>query len=93
MIENSNKIYIIAEIGINHNGDLDIARKLIKSASECGADAVKFQKEMLKKFIVKILNQHRESPWGNTQRDQKNGLEFGLKEYKEIDKFCKTSRY
>ena len=48
MIENSNKIYIIAEIGINHNGDLDIARKLIKSASECGANAVKFQKEMLK---------------------------------------------
>ena len=91
MIENSNKIYIIAEIGINHNGDLDIARKLIKSASECGADAVKFQKRNVEKvYSEEILNQHRESPWGNTQRDQKNGLEFGLKEYKEIDKFCKN---
>ncbi len=86
----SKKIYIIAEIGINHNGDLNIAKKLIKSASECGADAVKFQKRTIDIVYSKeILDQPRESPWGKTQAEQKYGLEFELEQYNEIDKYCK----
>jgi N-acetylneuraminate synthase len=84
-----NNIYIIAEIGINHNGDLNIAKELIKNASECGANAVKFQKRTIDKVYSKeILDQSRESPWGNTQRDQKYGLEFEHSEYKEINDYC-----
>jgi len=83
-------IFIIAEIGINHNGDLDLAKKLIASAKKCGADAVKFQKRDINLVYSKeLLSQKRESPWGTTQLDQKKGLEFEKKEYDEIDKFCK----
>ena len=83
-------VYIIGEIGINHNGDLNIAKKLIKEASLSGANAVKFQKRTIDKVYSKeILDQSRESPWGNTQREQKYGLEFELHEYQEIDKYCK----
>ena len=68
-------IYLIAEIGINHNGDLAIAKELIKSASEAGFDAVKFQKRTIDIVYTKeMLDGPRESPWGNTQRDQKMGL-------------------
>ena len=84
-------IFIIAEIGINHNGDMDIAKKLIDVASDAGADAVKFQKRTINLVYTKdFLDGHRESPWGNTQREQKEGLEFGLNEYKEIDEYCKS---
>jgi N-acetylneuraminate synthase len=84
------KIFIIAEVGINHNGDLGIARDLIDVAVDAGADAVKFQKRTIDLVYNKeILNGPRESPWGTTQRDQKEGLEFGLDEYQEIDKYCK----
>jgi N-acetylneuraminate synthase len=84
-----NNIFLIAELGINHNGDLNIAKKLIDSASEAGFDAVKFQKRTIGKVYSKVfLDSPRESPWGNTQRDQKTGLEFGKDEYKEIDKYC-----
>jgi N-acetylneuraminate synthase len=83
-------IFIIAEIGINHNGDLDIARKLIDVAVEAGADAVKFQKRTIDLvYTQELLDSSRESPWGKTQRAQKQGLEFGLNAYKEIDKYCK----
>lgn len=83
-------IFIVAEIGINHNGDLGIAKKLIKGAHDCGADAVKFQKRTVERVYSKeTLDGPRESPWGTTQRDQKMGLEFGLDEYKEIDAYCK----
>ena len=83
-------IFVIAEIGINHNGDLDLAKKLIASAKKCGADAVKFQKRDINLVYSKeLLSQKRESPWGTTQLDQKKGLEFEKKEYDEIDKFCK----
>ena len=83
-------IFLIAEIGINHNGNLNIAKKLIDSASEAGFDAVKFQKRTIEKVFSKdFLNSFRESPWGNTQRDQKKGLEFNKNEYQEIDKYCK----
>lgn len=82
--------YIIAEIGINHNGSLDLAKKLIDWASLCGCDAVKFQKRTVDKVYTKeYLDGFRESPWGTTQRAQKEGLEFGKAEYDEIDRYCK----
>jgi len=85
-----NGVFIIAEIGINHNGDLNIAKQMIDMAKECGCDAVKFQKRTIGVVYTKAyLDQPRESPWGTTQRDQKVGLEFGKKEYNAIDKYCK----
>jgi N-acetylneuraminate synthase len=84
-------IFLIAEIGINHNGDLSIAKKLIDFASDAGFDAVKFQKRNVEKVYAKdFLDSFRESPWGKTQRDQKLGLEFNRSEYQEIDKYCKN---
>lgn len=86
-------IFLIAEIGINHNGDISIAKQLIDAASEAGFDAVKFQKRTVDKVYTKeFLESPRESPWGNTQRDQKQGLEFSASEYKEIDFYCKERR-
>ena len=83
-------IKIISEIGINHNGDLDLAKKMIKHSKECGVDLVKFQKRDIDLVYSKdVLDQKRESPWGSTNRDQKKGLEFNKKEYDEIDRFCK----
>ena len=83
-------LFLIAEIGINHNGDLNIAKKIIDNGSNAGFDAVKFQKRNVEKVYSKdFLDSYRESPWGNTQRDQKNGLEFNRDEYQEIDKLCK----
>ena len=86
-------VFITAEIGINHNGDISIAKKLIEIAKNAGCDAVKFQKRDVEKVYSKeILNQSRESPWGTTQREQKLGLELSLKEYSTIDKYCKKKR-
>lgn len=83
-------IFIIAEIGINHNGDVGIAKDLIKVAKEAGCDAVKFQKRTLEKvYAPEELNKQRESPWGTTNREQKEGLEFGQQEYEQIDAYCK----
>ena len=83
-------IFYIAEIGINHNGDLKIAKKLIDEACNAGFNAVKFQKRDIELVYSKeILDSKRESPWGTTQREQKKGLEFSEKEYNEIDKYCK----
>jgi len=85
-------VFVIAEIGINHNGDLDIAKKLINGALFAGANAVKFQKRTIEKvYSNEELNKYRESPWGTTNRDQKLGLEFGKKEYDKIDQYCKKS--
>lgn len=84
-------IFIIAEIGINHNGDINIAKELIKIAKDAGCDAVKFQKRTIDLVYDKeLLDTPRESPWGTTQRDQKEGLEFGWDEYTEIDLYCKS---
>jgi len=84
-------VFIIAEIGINHNGDIELAKKLIDAAKEAGADAVKFQKRTVDLVYSKeFLGLPRESPWGVTQLDQKNGLEFGLEEYRAIDSYCKN---
>ena len=83
-------IFIIGEIGINHNGDLGIAKELIDVAVDTGADAVKFQKRAIDLvYTQEFLDGTRESPWGTTQREQKEGLEFGLDDYTEIDKYCK----
>ena len=84
-------VFITAEIGINHNGDVDIAKQLIDVASNAGCDAVKFQKRTIQKVYSKdILDSLRDSPWGKTTREQKMGLEFDFEEYKIIDQYCKT---
>lgn len=83
-------MYIIAEIGINHNGDISIAKDLIDVAKVAGCDAVKFQKRTVDRvYTQSFLNEPRDSPWGKTQREQKEGLEFGVEEYNEIDRYCK----
>ena len=82
-------VFITAEIGINHNGDIEIAKNLIELAKSAGCDAVKFQKRTVEKVYSKsVLDLPRESPWGKTTRDQKLGLEFGKKEYDEINQHC-----
>lgn len=82
--------HIVGEFGINHNDDINIAKQLIDMAKRTGCDAVKFQKRTIDKvYSQEMLASKRESPWGTTQREQKEGLEFGEKEYKEIDRYCK----
>ena len=88
-----NKIFIISEIGINHNGDLNLAKKMIEQSVQAGANAVKFQKRDIDLVYSKEeLDKPRVSPFGTTQRDQKKGLEFGQKDYEEIDRFCKAKK-
>jgi len=83
--------FIIAEIGINHNGDIEIAKKLIDAAKFTGCNAVKFQKRDINIVYTKeLLDSPRESPWGTTQRDQKKKLEFMDSEYETIDSYCKS---
>ena len=88
-----NKIFIISEIGINHNGDLNLAKRMIEQSVQAGANAVKFQKRDIDLVYSKEeLDKPRVSPFGTTQRDQKKGLEFGQKDYEEIDRFCKAKK-
>ena len=87
------KPYLIAEIGINHNGDLNIAKELINISKDTGFHAVKFQKRDINIVYSKEqLETPRESPWGNTTRQQKEGLEFGSKEYDEINEYCANKK-
>lgn len=82
--------FVIAEIGINHNGSLDIAKQLIDVAVVFGADAVKFQKRTVELvYSPEELAKPRESPFGSTNGDLKRGLEFGFEQYKEIDRYCR----
>ncbi len=82
-------VFVTAEIGINHNGDINIAKKLIDVAVISGCDAVKFQKRTIEKVYSKeILDTPRDSPWGTTTRDQKMGLEFSKDEYDIINNYC-----
>ena len=82
-------VFITAEIGINHNGDIAIAKKLIDVAKTIGCNAVKFQKRTVEKVYSKeVLDTPRDSPWGTTTREQKNGLEFCKKEYDVINEYC-----
>ena len=86
-------LFFIAEIGINHNGSVEIAKQLIDMAVSAGCDAVKFQKRTIDKvYSQEMLNSPRTSPWGATQREQKEALEFGLEEYREIDLYCKKNK-
>ena len=83
-------IFIIAEIGINHNGDMSICKQLIDIAIDTGCNAVKFQKRDIDLvYTQEMLDSQRESPWGSTQREQKIGLEFNQEQYSEIDQYCK----
>ena len=83
-------VEIIAEIGINANGSVELAKELIKMAKECGCDYVKFQKRDIETVYTKeFLNQPRKSPWGDTNHAQKHGLEFGRPDYQDINQFCK----
>jgi N-acetylneuraminate synthase len=84
------KPFLIAEIGINHNGSLEKAKKLIDISKKANFDCVKFQKRDISIVYSKeILDSPRESPWGKTQKDQKMGLEFNQDEYDEINEYCK----
>jgi N-acetylneuraminate synthase len=83
-------VYIIAEIGINHNGDLNIARKLIDAAVLAGCDAVKFQKRTIEVvYTPEELAKPRENPFGPTNGDLKRGLEFGYDQYAALDRYCR----
>ena len=83
-------ICIVAEIGINHNGDMKVCKDLIDIAVDSGCDAVKFQKRDINEVYTQdFLDLPRESPWGKSQRDQKMGLELSEENYREIDKYCK----
>lgn len=82
--------FVVAEIGINHNGDIKLAKQLIDAAVVAGCDAVKFQKRTVDKvYTQEYLASPRKSPWGDTQRAQKEGLEFGKTEYDVIDQYCR----
>jgi N-acetylneuraminate synthase len=82
-------IFFVAEVGINHNGDMSICRELIDVAANAGCDAVKFQKRDINQVYTReFLESPRESPWGKTQRAQKEALEFGQKQYEEIAEYC-----
>jgi N-acetylneuraminate synthase len=85
-----NPCYVIAEIGINHNGDIDIAKQLIDVAVSAGCDAVKFQKRTVDVVYTKEeLARSRENPFGSTNGDLKRGLEFGFKQFSVIDAYCR----
>lgn len=86
-------IFFIAEIGINHNGDINIAKSLIDNSKKAGFHCVKFQKRDIDLVYSKeILDTPRESPWGTTTREQKIGLEFDKEEYEEINTYCKKKK-
>ena len=83
-----NKTYVIAEIGINHNGDIDLAKQLISKAKESDCDAVKFQKRDIDVvYSQKELDTPRKSPFGTTTREQKEGIEFDILEFQELEKY------
>lgn len=90
-IGDNNPVFIIAEIGINHNGDIEIAKKMIVGAKYAGCDAVKFQKRTPELCVPKDQwNIERDTPWGRmTYIDYRYKVEFGEKEYEILDKFCK----
>lgn len=91
MMGDGHPAYVIAEIGINHNGDLDVAKKIIDGAVHAGADAVKFQKRTPE--VSTPLEQQkvmRETPWGYiTYLDYRYKVEFNEDQYREIDRYCK----
>ena len=95
MVGDGHPAYMIAEIGINHNGDLDIAKQMIDAAVHAGADAVKFQKRTPEiSTPPEQQKQMRETPWGYiTYLDYRYKVEFGEKQYREIDRYCQEERH
>jgi len=90
MVGDGHPCFVVAEIGINHNGDIDVAKKLIDLAKLAGCDAVKFQKRTVNiVYTSEELAKPRENPFGETNGDLKYGLEFRLEEYQEIDRYCR----
>jgi N-acetylneuraminate synthase len=90
LVGDGHPCYVIAEIGINHNGDIEVAKKLIDVAVAANCQAVKFQKRTVEVvYSAEELARPRESPFGTTNGDLKYGLEFGLEEYRAIDRYCK----
>ena len=88
---NDDKVIIVAELGINHNGDVDLARKMINAAKAAGCDYVKFQKRTVDVvYTEEELDKPRESPFGSTNRQQKEGLEFDKDDYNNLDRYCKA---
>ncbi len=84
------RTFITAEIGINHNGDTELAKKLISTAVMAGCDAVKFRKRTVEEsYTQAYLDELEDSPWGHTRRARAMGLEFGKEQFDEIDAFCK----
>jgi N-acetylneuraminate synthase len=93
LIGDDQPCFIIAEIGINHNGDVDMAKRLISVAIAAGCNAVKFQKRTVEVvYTAEELAKPRENPFGPTNGDLKHGLEFGEEEYDEINAFCKSAK-
>lgn len=93
LVGDGHPCYIIAEIGINHNGDIEIAKKLIDLAVVAGCSAVKFQKRTVDVvYTAEELDKSRESPFGDTNRDLKYGLEFEKPEYDVIDRYCREKK-
>lgn len=83
--------FVVAEIGINHNGDVEKAKRLIDAAFSAGCDAVKFQKRTVETvYTSRELAHPRNSPFGETNGDLKRGLEFGKEEYDAIDAYCRS---
>lgn len=92
MVGDGRPCYIVAEIGINHNGDIELAKQLIELADAAGCNAVKFQKRTIDVvYTAEELAKPRENPFGPTNGDLKRGLEFGLEQYREIDRYCKET--
>ena len=86
-------VFITAEIGTNHVGSIDIAKKIIDVAVETGCNAVKFQKKDVENIYSKeFLDAYLESPWGTTQRSMRLNREFSLEQFKEIDDYCRTKK-
>ncbi len=93
LVGNFQPCYVIAEIGINHNGDIDVAKRLISVAVAAGCDAVKFQKRTVDVvYSAEDLARPRESPFGTTNGDLKHGLELDYSDYQEIDAYCRVSK-
>jgi N-acetylneuraminate synthase len=93
LVGDSQPCYVIAEIGINHNGDIDLAKRLISVAIAAGCDAVKFQKRTVEVvYSAEELARPRESPFGTITADLKNGLELDYYDYQEIDSYCRASK-
>ena len=95
VVGNGQPTFVVAEIGINHNGDLDITKRLIDAASEAGVDAIKLQKRTPELCTPpEMQSQKRDTPWGRiTYLEYRHKVEFSEEEYEEIDQYCKDKEF